>query len=379
MFTNNNYNNQIGHSIKNVFNNGAAEATAKTKATDLNISTLSANPALINQLVIGDAVAFQKNSLYQYSTTLNIPKVINSSEVVTSKSNILTLTAPFAHQFHLVNPSPWPIFTAFSLWLTILSIIAILHNYSGALTDLFLGFSCLIVGLFCWWRDVIRESTYELKHTPIVRQGIMYGIALFIVSEICLFFGFFWAFFNSSLVPSSVLGGIWPPVFIEAINPFGLPLVNTLTLIISGFTLTLAHRELKYVSSYDSYSSYVRILNISSWLAVTILLALFFLFCQAFEYHYATFTLSDGIYGTTFYSLTGLHGIHVVVGTIFLIVCLIRASNLHFFNWKQVGFKAAIWYWHFVDVVWILLFYTVYLWGNSVAEYSDVNSLISII
>lgn len=287
---------------------------------------------------------------------LNGPVVIN---------NTVALNSPFAHQFHLVTPSPWPLFVALSLWLTMLSTVAIFHHYTGATRDVFLGFSCLVIGVASWWRDVIRESTYEFKHTPIVRQGLLAGMALFIISEAFLFMGFFWAFFNSSLVPSAFIGGIWPPAFIEPIDTWKLPLVNTLTLIMSGFTVTLAHRRLKYVPYHDTFTRYMRIHNMLLWLFVTIALALFFLSCQAFEYYYASFTLSDTAYGTTFYSLTGLHGMHVLVGTIFLSVCLWRAFNLHFTNWKQVGFKSAVWYWHFVDVVWILLFFTVYIWGGA--------------
>lgn len=272
---------------------------------------------------------------------------------------------PYAHQFHILSPSPWPLFVAFSLWLTMLSTVAVFHKFNGAGFDALFGLICLITAAGFWWRDVIRESTYEFKHTPTVRQGLLLGVALFILSEAFLFFGFFWAFFNSSLVPSAYIGGIWPPIFIVPINPWKLPLLNTLILIMSGFTVTLAHRHLKYVPYFDTHTRYIRIHNMLLWLGVTIVLALLFLFCQAFEYYYASFSFYDTVYGTTFYSLTSLHGSHVLVGTIFLTVCLWRASSLHFTSWKQVGFKSAVWYWHFVDIVWILLFFTVYIWGGS--------------
>jgi len=275
------------------------------------------------------------------------------------------LEAPFRHQFHIVDPSPWPIFVSMSLWLTLLSVVAVFNKFSGGVLDLLFGASCLIVGAICWWQDIISESTYELKHTPIVRRGLLLGMALFIVSEALLFFGFFWAFFHSSLVPSSALGGVWPPVMIQVISPWKLPLVNTLTLIMSGFTVTIAHRALKNVPYLDTAVRYVYLQKMCFWLLVTVGLAVFFLCCQAFEYYFAEFCLNDTIYGTTFYTLTGLHGAHVIVGTIFLSICLLRASFLHFTSWKQVGFKSAVWYWHFVDVVWILLFFTVYIWGGA--------------
>lgn len=297
-----------------------------------------------------------------FSTISNIKSPLNGA---INTPIARTLSAPFAHQFHLVNPSPWPIVVSFSLWLTMLNTVALFHNYNGSVIDAVFGLGCLILGMAFWWRDVIRESTYEFKHTSIVRQGLLFGMGLFIISEAVLFFGFFWAFFNSSLVPSAFIGGIWPPVFITPIDPWKLPLVNTLTLIMSGFTLTIAHRRLKYVPYHDTFARYMHIRTLVLWLTVTVVLAVFFLACQAFEYYYAAFRLSDTAYGTTFYSLTGLHGMHVLVGTIFLTVCLWRAFNFHFTSWKQVGFKSAVWYWHFVDIVWILLFFTVYIWGGA--------------
>ena len=275
-------------------------------------------------------------------------------------------TSPFFHIFHLVNPSPWPFILASSLFLTMLSSVILLH-YSGGnyKRDFICGLVSVFVCLAFWWRDIVRESTYEGIHTSVVRQGLLLGIALFIVSEVFLFFGFFWAFFHSSLTqPSSSIFGFYPCLTIPTIDPIKLPLVNTLTLILSGFTLTIAHRILKYIPYYDTYVRIIQVQLINWWLLITICLGSFFLFCQAFEYYYAKFCISDTIYGTNFYALTGLHGFHVIVGTVFLSICWLRSIQLHFFNYKQVGLISAVWYWHFVDVVWILLFFTVYIWGS---------------
>jgi heme/copper-type cytochrome/quinol oxidase subunit 3 len=278
-----------------------------------------------------------------------------------------SFTRPLSHHFHLVNPSPWPIVVSFSVWVVMLNVSAIFHYSFSFFTgfDLTWGVLGLLFGVTSWWRDVIRESTYELAHSPIVRRGLLWGMALFIISEAFLFLGFFWAFFHASLVPSSAIGAMWPPYFLEVINPYVLPLVNTITLILSGFTLTISHKLLDNVDSFNTTKKLVFASNMTFWLFITVLLGAFFLQCQAFEYYFAKFTYTDTIYGTTFYSLTGLHGFHVLVGTIFLLVCFFRSLSLSVKVNKQTGYTAAIWYWHFVDIVWIGLFLIVYIWGGA--------------
>jgi len=279
-----------------------------------------------------------------------------------------TLYTPFTHPFHIVDPSPWPFCTSIALWFMALNTMAMVHNYIAFSFGSFLmGLLYLLFSLAGWWRDVIRESTYEFKHTAYVRRGLLLGMMLFIISEVMFFFGFFWAFFHSSLVPSPAIGGVWPPVTIMVISPWKLPLVNTLLLLLSGVTLTISHRFLVYLPYYNKSEDEIHkiISVIMLWLRRTIYLGVFFLFCQAFEYYFAAFTFQDTVYGGTFYILTGLHGLHVLVGTIFLIVCLWRTSLFHFTVWKQVGFKSAVWYWHFVDVVWIFLYLVIYVWGNA--------------
>lgn len=292
----------------------------------------------------------------------------NVSSLVEEVNPSRGFVKPFNHHFHLVNVSPWPLFISISIWYIILSTVAIFHynlDFTLVLLDFSFGFSCLVIGAISWWRDVICESTYEFAHSSIVRQGLLLGIGLFIISEAILFFGFFWAFFHSSLVPSANIGGVWPPINITLIPFDKIPLLNTLILILSGFTLTIAHRYLKDIPFIDTCTRLTYLSSLTSWILVTVVLGVIFLCCQAFEYYYAAFSYYDNIYGSTFYSLTGLHGFHVLVGTIFLIVCTIRASRLHFTAWKQVGLKSAIWYWHFVDIVWIGLFLAVYIWGST--------------
>jgi cytochrome c oxidase subunit 3 len=205
-----------------------------------------------------------------------------------------------------------------------------------------------------WWRDVIIEGTFEGHHTQAVQKGLRLGVILFIASEVMFFFSFFWAFFHSSLAPTPEIGSVWPPLGIETIDAWGIPLLNTIILLTSGATITWAHHAI-IVGSRQ---------NILYSLILTISLAIFFTFIQAFEYIESSFTISDSVYGTTFFLLTGFHGIHVIVGTIFIIVGTFRTIKHHFTKQNHFGFEAAAWYWHFVDVVWLFLFIVVYWWGG---------------
>jgi len=329
------------------------------------------------RLELGNFTIVSKNSINANATKVVSPVVANavntlnhplfSAEVHNAKhtGNVLN---NYSHPFHLVDPSPWPFCTSIALWYTALTTVSVFHGYLSGFSAVLYGVLYLVFSLAAWWRDVIRESTYEFKHTPYVRRGLLNGMTLFIVSEVMFFFGFFWAFFHSSLVPSPYIGGVWPPHMLEVISPWQLPLVNTLCLLLSGVTLTISHRQLNALPYYNHFISirWQTLHRLIKWLQITIALGVFFLGCQAFEYYYAGFTFQDTVYGGTFYILTGLHGLHVMVGTIFLIVCLWRASRLHFTLWKQVGFKSAVWYWHFVDVVWIFLYLVIYVWGNKV-------------
>jgi cytochrome c oxidase subunit 3 len=207
-----------------------------------------------------------------------------------------------------------------------------------------------------WFDNIIWEATFYGYHTKKVQKGIKFGMILFITSEIMLFFSFFWAFFHSSIAPAMEIGCVWPPKGIDALSPWAIPLLNTMILLTSGASLTWAHAAL--VGGYR--------LETITGLLFTIVLAVFFTACQGYEYLNAPFSISDSVYGTTFYMLTGLHGFHVIIGTLFIIVALYRFVVHHYTTERHIGFECAAWYWHFVDVVWIFLFLVVYSWGDSV-------------
>lgn len=258
------------------------------------------------------------------------------------------------HPFHIVDPSPWPLYTAFSFLGVTTSIVLYFHAFIGGGYLLILSLIIAITCMFSWFRDIAREGTFQGHHTKAVVEGLRLGMILFIASEVMFFFGFFWAFFHSSLVPAIEIGAVWPPKGILALDPWEVPLLNTLILLLSGVTVTWAHHAIVAGEKKQAVTG----------LGATILLGLIFTCLQGLEYYEASFGLSDGIFGTTFYLATGFHGFHVIVGTIFLIVCHIRLLKNHFANDHHFGFEAASWYWHFVDVVWLFLFVTIYWWGG---------------
>ena len=338
------------------------------------------------------------------------------------------------HHFHLVDNSQLPLTTSTSAMLLVMSFVFYFHPTTPFfLHDIdntvfhssWFGFS---IALFAWFIIVLIESG-QGHHTWVVRNGLRFGMVLFIVSEVMFFFAFFWAFFHVSLAPAISIGGIWPPKSIQSLDVWGLPLMNTILLLSSGVTITFAHREILKTMNSISFDSF------SKHLGVTIILGTVFLFCQWIEYKYGIiFRWKENVYGTTFFVTTGFHGLHVSIGTIFLLFCLVRNlitspysflsfetkktlnylmtipysyfvvkskksiyrdlwnSFLKLFgtksvtenvaivkevnsgqNWlgkfsfrknQHLGFEAAAWYWHFVDVVWIFLFITVYWWGS---------------
>jgi cytochrome c oxidase subunit 3 len=258
------------------------------------------------------------------------------------------------HPYHLVEPSPWPALGAVAALTTTAGAVMFMHHYSGGTWIMVAGFALILLTMFLWWRDVIREAEHGGYHTPVVALGHRYGMALFIASEVMFFAAFFWAFFSSSLYPSEAIGGVWPPKDIHPFDPFDLPFLNTLILLTSGATVTWAHHALRENNRRD----------VLRGLALTILLGISFTCVQAWEYSHAPFSFTGGIYPSTFFMATGFHGFHVIIGTTFLIVCFFRALKGHFKPDHHVGFEAAAWYWHFVDVVWLFLFTCIYWWGG---------------
>lgn len=256
------------------------------------------------------------------------------------------------HAYHIVNPSPWPLTGALSALLITSGLIIWFHYNSISL--LTLGLTTNILTMYQWWRDVVREGTFQGHHTPIVQKGLRYGIILFIVSEVFFFAGFFWAFYHSSLAPTPELGGCWPPTGIIPLNPLEVPLLNTSVLLASGVSITWAHHSLIEGNRK----------HILQALFITISLGVYFTLLQASEYYETSFTISDGVYGSTFFMATGFHGLHVIIGSTFLIVCFMRQLHYHFTSNHHFGFEAAAWYWHFVDVVWLFLYVSIYWWGS---------------
>jgi len=258
------------------------------------------------------------------------------------------------HAYHLVDPSPWPILASFGAFMFTSGNVLYMHKFIGGLSLATTGFITILYVMYTWWRDIVREATFEDTHTITVQKGLRLGMILFILSEVMFFFAFFWAFFHSSIAPTYSIGGVWPPKAISTISTYTVPLTNTFFLLTSGATVTWAHHALLARAKKHTIVA----------LIFTLLLATMFTFLQGFEYVNAPFNISDGIYGSCFYLATGFHGFHVFVGTIALFVSFIRIILNHFTNKHHFGFEAAIWYWHFVDVVWLFLFINVYWWSN---------------
>ncbi len=259
-----------------------------------------------------------------------------------------------AHPFHLVSPSPWPVFTCIALFNLTTSGVLTMHGFSNAGFYLASAFIALVTSMSFWWRDVVSEGTYLGNHTLAVQKGLNMGVALFIVSEALFFLAIFWAFFHSALSPTVELGAQWPPMGIEALNPFELPLLNTVILLSSGVTVTYGHHSLIQGNRRGTLYG----------LIATVLLALIFTAFQGLEYSVSSFTISDGAYGSCFYFGTGFHGIHVMIGTAFLMVGTWRTFAYHSTDNHHLGLESGILYWHFVDVVWLFLFVSIYYWGS---------------
>jgi cytochrome c oxidase subunit 3 len=259
------------------------------------------------------------------------------------------------HDYHILPPSIWPLISALGAFVMLFGAVLWMQ---GITIWMFLGGLVLVLySMFGWWADVVNEGEAG-DHTSVVRIGLRYGFILFIMSEVMFFAAWFWSFFKHAMYPmgplSPAVDGVWPPAGIETFDPWHLPLINTLILLLSGITLTWAHHALLHNNRQDLIRG----------LALTVFLGVAFTGFQAYEYSHAAFGLADNIYGANFYMATGFHGFHVVIGTIFLAVCLFRAMKGHFTVERHLGFETAAWYWHFVDVVWLFLFFAVYIWGR---------------
>nr|YP_010571655.1 cytochrome c oxidase subunit III [Aphis solanella]UZH32915.1 cytochrome c oxidase subunit III [Aphis solanella] len=254
--------------------------------------------------------------------------------------------------YFILNLSPWPILISLNTFNLMISNIMIL-NFKSNLISLINLLMIIIISML-WWRDIIRESTFQGNHNFFIMNLIKFSMILFIISEMFLFISFFWNFLHNSLAPSIELGLNWPPKNIKFFNPLLIPLLNTIILLTSSFTVTLTH----FYLLNNSKKKTIIFMNL------TIILSIYFLMLQMLEYNQATFTFSDSIFGSSFYMATGFHGLHVIIGTIFLMINLLRMLKLHFSFIHHISFELAAWYWHFIDIIWLFLYMTFYWWNN---------------
>ena len=264
------------------------------------------------------------------------------------------------HDYHILPPDIWPFLGAMSALTFTTGMVLFMHSMAGGHFVVWLGLAGLLATFFSWFSNIVKEA-HEGYHTPVVQLHLRYGMILFIASEVMFFVGWFWSWFDFALFPNAlpeyadVIGGQFPPKAIEAVmDPFDLPLLNTLILLCSGTTVTWAHHSLIHGDRE----------GLKKGLWATILLGMLFTSIQAYEYAHAPFAFGGNTYGSAFYMATGFHGFHVIIGTIFLSVCLVRTYQGDFTPKQHFGFEAAAWYWHFVDVVWLFLFVVVYIWGG---------------
>nr|YP_004934965.1 cytochrome c oxidase subunit III [Pielomastax zhengi]ADZ62107.1 cytochrome oxidase subunit III [Pielomastax zhengi] len=262
------------------------------------------------------------------------------------------LTQNSNQPFHLVDFSPWPLTGAIGALVLTSGLNKWFHKFE--MDMIMVGLLIMMMTTYQWWRDVAREGSNQGLHTSIVVNGLRWGMILFITSEILFFMSFFWAYFNSSLAPSMEIGLNWPPNGIQPFNPMQVPLLNTTILLSSGITVTWAHHSIME----NNFS------KTSKSILMTVILGIYFSALQAYEYMEAPFTIADAVYGSTFFMATGFHGLHVIIGTMFLFSCLLRHLLSQFSSTHHFGFEAAAWYWHFVDVVWLFLYVSIYWWGS---------------
>ncbi|AHC39652.1 cytochrome c oxidase subunit 3 [Ehrlichia muris] len=269
------------------------------------------------------------------------------------------------HDYHLVSPSPWPLLFSFTILITALGAVGTIHGLHIGKLTLILGISSVSIVLYKWWKDIVTEAIKDNCHTEIVKKGLRLAMAALILSETMFFFGFFCSFFKAWLFPVHIFDNLvptkpvaWPPDGITRLDPWSIPLLNTVILLLSGCTLTWSHHSL--INNDNN--------NTVRMLGVTIVLGIIFSMFQAIEYLHTGFSFREtgekAIYSSNFYMITGFHGLHVIVGTIFLAICWFRVKKNQLSPENHIGFECAAWYWHFVDVIWLLLFVFLY-WISS--------------
>nr|AIA58096.1 cytochrome c oxidase subunit III [Ceraphron sp. MM-2014] len=253
------------------------------------------------------------------------------------------------HTFHMVTVSPWPILMSLNLMNMFLNTSQMFQFLTFNWLNIFTFYNLIIV-MFMWWKDVNNESFMIGDHPMIIQNLMKSGMILFISSEVLFFVSFFWSFLHYSLSPNIELGSIWPPLNINMINPYNVPLLNTLILLTSGISITWAHHNLTNNKS------------LMMMMFITIFLGLYFSHWQLIEYYHSSFSINDSTFGSIFYMATGFHGLHVLIGSIFNIIVTIRLLFTHLSMTHHISFELSAWYWHFVDVIWLFLFILMYWW-----------------
>jgi len=254
--------------------------------------------------------------------------------------------------FLAVQTSFWPVFISLVLF-SLLGNTVLYINIKFAFSMVLIPILLTIMVAYLWWKDFTRESLVGY-HTHKLESRLRVAMLLFILSEVFFFVSFFWAFYDASLAPSIEIGMVWPPVGVCPLSVYSVPLLNTVILLTSGITVTWAHHSI--INNYFSKSVVS--------LFFTVFLGVYFLVMQYLEYKEAQFSISDGVYGRTFFMATGFHGMHVIIGTLFLLVVLFHLLNSKLLFNHHFSFEASAWYWHFVDVVWLILFISIYWWGG---------------
>ncbi|OSP56517.1 cytochrome c oxidase subunit 3 [Pseudoruegeria sp. SK021] len=260
------------------------------------------------------------------------------------------------HDYHILQPSLWPLIASIGAFVMLFGAVLFMHDHGPWM--FLIGLVLVLYVMYGWWAETVQENKAG-DHTPVVQIGLRYGVIMFIMSEVMFFAAWFWSFFKHAMYPGGpeqpIEFSVWPPMGIETFDPWHLPLINTLILLCSGCAATWAHHALVHENNRK---------DLKTGLLLAILLGLLFSVFQVIEYSHAAFGFAGNIYGANFFMATGFHGFHVIIGTIFLGVCLLRTMNGDFTPEQHVGFEAAAWYWHFVDVVWLFLFAAIYIWGG---------------
>lgn len=254
--------------------------------------------------------------------------------------------------YHIIENSPWVIYTTISIGSILINNILYMNRYTNGKHLLIISIISLIININGWWKEVINESTSKGEHTHIVQEGLMKGYILFIISEIVIFLSLFYTFFYFSIIPDIHIGNIWPPVGINIINFKSIPLLNTMLLFFSGIAITIGHYKIKEGD----------IIGSKRYIMYTMIIGIIFVGMQYIEYKYSEFNITDSVYSNIFYVLTGIHGLHVIIGIIFIYIAYIRIKE--YTNKHHMNYILSSIYWHFVDIVWLFLFAIIYIWSS---------------